>query len=77
VPPLYIDCSGRVSCLKEQAKAKGNLTPETAQLFEQMQQPGQFAGSILMAALFSFVMFTSLSSLGGILGTRLFARRTN
>jgi hypothetical protein len=61
-----------IPMIREQAKAKGTLTPDAAKLFDEMQQPGVFAGSLLMATLFSFVSFTALASLGGILGSRIF-----
>lgn len=61
-----------IPLIREQAKAKGTLTPDAVKLLEEMQQPGVFAGSLLMATLFSFVFFTSLASLGGMLGSRFF-----
>ena len=59
-----------IPLMREQARAKGTLTPDVAKLFEEMQQPGVFAGSLLMAIVFFFVFFTSLASLGGMLGSR-------
>jgi len=61
-----------IPLIREQAKAKGTLTPDAAKVFDEMQQPGVFAGSLLMATLFLFVSFTALASLGGMVGSRLF-----
>ena len=63
------------SMLREQLKAQGSLTPEVTSMIETMSDPGKLAGSILASALLSFVLFTSLSSLGGVLGARLFGAK--
>lgn len=61
--------------IREQLKAQGSLTPEATKALELMQQPGLFAGGILVTMVLSFVLFTSMSSLGGMLGARLLTRR--
>jgi len=60
---------------REQLKAQGNLTPDMSRVLDMMSQPGQLAGSILAGTLLSFVLSTSLSSLGGVLGARLFGAK--
>jgi hypothetical protein len=62
--------------IREQLKAQGSLPPEqVTQLIDAIADPGKLAGTMLMGAVFSFVLFTSLSSLGGVLGARLFGAK--
>ena len=58
--------------LREQLKSQGSLTPEISVAIDAISNPGKLAGSMLASTVFSFVLFTSLSSLGGVLGARLF-----
>ena len=59
--------------IREQVKAQGSMTPEISRMLELIAQPGQLAMQILAGSVLSFVLFTALSSLGGVLGARLFS----
>jgi hypothetical protein len=69
---LIMSVPDAAALMREQLKAQGTLTPEATRMIEVIQQPSQLASSLLAGMIFSFVLFTSLSSLGGVLGARLF-----
>ena len=60
--------------MREAAKAQGTLTPDVAKTLD---QPAFLAGVIVVAMVTVFVLFTSLASLGGMLGARLFGANAN
>ena len=68
---LVIAASGKdfAEVLREQAKTQGASAPDIAKLFD---QPGFFGVWMVAAFVVAFVLVTSLGSIGGILGARLF-----
>ena len=55
--------------MREQAKAQGTLTPDVAKILD---QPAYLVGVMIIAMIITFILFTSLASVGGMLGARLF-----
>ena len=55
--------------MREQAKAQGTLTPDVAKILD---QPAYLVGVMFIAMIISLILFTSLASVGGMLGARLF-----
>jgi zinc-ribbon domain len=65
---------GFLNAVREQAKAQGTLTPEMLKILD---QPMFVALMLLFSMIIVFVLFTTLASLGGMLGARLFGANTN
>lgn len=60
---------GFADMMREQAKAQGTLTPDVTKI---LNEPSFLAGVMAIALVILFVLFTSLASVGGMLGARLF-----
>jgi hypothetical protein len=58
-----------LSEILQQAKSQGAIPPEAIQM---LSQPGVLAAAIIVELVIAFVLFTSLASIGGMLGARLF-----
>ncbi len=58
--------------LRKQAKAQGPMAPEIEKV---MDDPTFLFGLMLILSVMLFVLFTSLASIGGMLGARLFGTR--
>jgi hypothetical protein len=74
---LALTASGKggfADVMREQARAQGSLTPDMAKIFD---QPGFLAAVMVAAVIIAFVLFTTLASLGGVLGARLFGNHNN
>ena len=66
---LFAAKNGVAEMIREQAKVQGTLTPEVAKILND----GSFlTGFVFIASVVMFVLFTSLASVGGMLGARLF-----
>ena len=65
---------GFADAMREQAKLQGTLTPDVAKILD---QPAFLGVVMFIALVVAFVLFTSLASLGGMLGARLFGANTN
>ena len=67
---LLVSGKGGISdIMREQAKIQGTLTPDVAKILD---EPAFLAAVIFIASVVLFVLFTSLASVGGMLGARLF-----
>lgn len=67
---LLVSGKGGISnIMREQAKLQGTLTPDVAKILD---EPAFLAAVIFIASVVLFVLFTSLASVGGMLGARLF-----
>ncbi|HEY3742010.1 MAG TPA: zinc ribbon domain-containing protein [Bryobacteraceae bacterium] len=65
---------GFAEVMRQQAKAQGPLSPEMSQILD---QPGFLAVVLVAAVVIGFILFTSLASLGGMLGARLFGNNSD
>lgn len=67
---MFSSTGGLAGLMREGAKAQGTtITPEMAKVLD---QPTVLAIGLLMGMAILFVVFTSLASVGGMLGARLF-----
>jgi hypothetical protein len=74
---LALTASGKggfAEVMREQARAQGSLTPDMAKIFD---QPGFLAAVMVAAVIIAFILFTTLASLGGVLGARIFGNNNN
>lgn len=69
---LLADKAELMELIRKQAKAQGPMAPEMSKV---MEDPAFLMGVMIVLSVMLFVLFTSLSSVGGMVGARLFGTR--